>query len=286
MVKNLIVAVIFTLVSLVAAEGGLALLGYGALYKSGISRLHDPHLLYRLPPSFAPDIDANGFRNPSIDGPFDIVVLGDSHTYGYGVVAAASFPRLLEVDTGLRTYNFGMGGFGPAQYAYLADRALDLEPSYLVIAVFLGNDVNDACSIANNLEHWRDHYRAHDLMTSNCGGEYRPSANGRQRSVMARLKAAIKSTRTGSLLNQYAVLPLKAWAQFNLMAADSPDTLIVDDRRLRTLLSPWQTASAKGRDGLIITKHFSRISFPGRTPETFVRYSCCCPANRMCCWSI
>ena len=59
MMKNLIVAVIFTLVSLAAAEGGLALLGYGALYKSGISRLHDPHLLYRLPPSFAPDIDLN-----------------------------------------------------------------------------------------------------------------------------------------------------------------------------------------------------------------------------------
>ena len=253
---NLATVVVACVIGLMLVEGALALLGYGALYKSGVSRQHDPVLLYRLEPHFAPEIDANGFRNASAEGPFDIVYLGDSHTYGYGVVASQAMPRQIERLTGLKGYAFAMGGYGPAQYAHLSEQALDLQPRFLVVAMFLGNDVTDACAIANILPYWRDYLRARELETELCGGAFRGTATPAHRGLESQFKSMLKSTRLGSLLNQHVFLPLSAWVRFRFEPADGVGMLQVDDAKVRTLVSPWQNDSAGARDGLVIARHF------------------------------
>ena len=64
---------------LLAAEGALAWLGFSSLYKSGISALHDPILGYRLPPRYAVGIDEQGYRNPTSEGPFEVVVVSPTN---------------------------------------------------------------------------------------------------------------------------------------------------------------------------------------------------------------
>ena len=247
-------AVVAVLLAFVAAEFSLNALGLGSLYQSGVSRLFDPVLLFRLPPNYAPGIDANGYRNPTTEGPFDIVFLGDSHTYGYGVAAADTMPRQVERLTGLKTYSFGMGGFGPAQYAYLADRALELRPRYLVVAVYLANDFVDACVIANRLPYWQERYRAAGMVSPNCGQDGIALVDEPPPSLSTRLKSAIKATRLGSLLIQFAYQPMKAWVAFRLFKSPLPGTLLADDERLFSVFNVWGHDKVHAQEGFLITR--------------------------------
>lgn len=97
--------------------------------------------------------DTWGFRNPRVPERADVVCLGDSQTWGFDVRARAAWPRELGRRTGLRVYNMGVGGYGPLQYLALAERALELEPRWILIGFFLGNDVAEAHAYAG-LEHW------------------------------------------------------------------------------------------------------------------------------------
>jgi hypothetical protein len=247
-------------VGILALEGALGMLGYGSLYKSGVSRLFDPVLRYRLPPGYFPEIDERGYRNPSSEGPFDIVVLGDSHAYGYGVTIDESFPRRLESLTGKAVYSFGMGGFGPPQYAYLAPRALAMSPRLLVVAMFMGNDLADACNIAGILEYWGDYYRRNGLTSVGC----RPKNTARsleeqqERTLFRKFKSFVKGTRIGSILNHHIWLPLSSTLGFWINPEDSTVVLYVDDPVVRSIFPVWPNHTPRVDDGFVVTKYFLR----------------------------
>jgi hypothetical protein len=260
--KNQLANTGLILVSLVCGllfvELGLHLLEMGALYKSGISRIADPVLKYRLPPHLFPEIDSKGFRNNPEKGPFDVVILGDSHAYGYGVEAQQNFPEQFSKLTGLSSYNYGMGGYGPAQYAFLSGSALEKKPKTLVVTMFMGNDLLDACEVANEQAYWKNYFDENGLSSELCGNRLLPfgqDAKPEGQGISRQMKAFVKGTRVGSLVNHHLWLPLRGWWQLHVQARNDETVLPVDDKVVTSLFRVWPNHTPKAKEGLKITRH-------------------------------
>lgn len=114
----------------------------------------DPILGRRILP-YQSGHDEKGFRNDSARGPFPIVCIGDSFTYGNNVARRNAIPQQLGRLLKKPVYNMGMGGYGPAQYYYLLDEARRAGAEKIVIAFYLGNDITDAFSMSEGYEYWR-----------------------------------------------------------------------------------------------------------------------------------
>ncbi|HET6468640.1 MAG TPA: SGNH/GDSL hydrolase family protein [Geminicoccaceae bacterium] len=98
--------------------------------------------------------DANGFRNPTpVEPPADIVILGDSMAFGYGVEDDQTWSALLaRARPELSIVNLGMIGAGPQQYQRIYERfGAPLRPRLVLFTLFPGNDVFDA----NLFDRWR-----------------------------------------------------------------------------------------------------------------------------------
>jgi lysophospholipase L1-like esterase len=106
------------------------------------NRIPHAELGYVLDPDLH-DVDANGFRNPSIPDRVDIVAIGDSHTQGFNVAADQSWPAVLGRQLNRSVYNAGIGGYGPLQYEILVSRALEMRPQQIVVGMYAGNDLGD-----------------------------------------------------------------------------------------------------------------------------------------------
>lgn len=122
---------------------------------------------YALPPHSFEDTDANGFRNPGVPESADIVTLGDSQTYGFNALSADSWPRKLEKMTGRSVYNMGMGGYGPVQYYYLADKALLMHPKLIILGFYAANDMSDSCRMFA-LDYWKNFAKEKGLNVEDC----------------------------------------------------------------------------------------------------------------------
>lgn len=117
--------------------------------------ISDDVLGIKLPPGSSGH-DAWGFRNKEIVKTADIVAIGDSHTYGNTARMSESWPSVLENLTGKKTYNLGMGGYGPNQYAYLFEsKALSLKPQTIICAIYMGDDFDNAFELTYGLDHWK-----------------------------------------------------------------------------------------------------------------------------------
>jgi acetyltransferase AlgX (SGNH hydrolase-like protein) len=95
---------------------------------------------------FSYTTDRDGFRNA--DAPPDqaqIVAVGDSWTFGFGVDDSVAWPRLLADSLRpVRVRNLGLIGSGPEQYTRILERfGLPLHPSVILYGVFPGNDLDD-----------------------------------------------------------------------------------------------------------------------------------------------
>lgn len=116
----------------------------------------DPILGQRVEPGSAFHDDW-GFRNEAVPEHAEIVAIGDSQTYGDSANAYNSWPAWLSRLTGKSTYNLGLGGYGPLQYEYLLDeRARRLQPSVVIVGLYLGNDLLDSYRTVYGLDHWKD----------------------------------------------------------------------------------------------------------------------------------
>ncbi len=93
------------------------------------------------------------------DGVTRVLVLGDSFAFGVGVEDDETFAALLPDATARRsaaaplatieTINSGIPGLGaPQQVRWLERHGLAMEPDAIVLAVFLGNDLQDATAEA------------------------------------------------------------------------------------------------------------------------------------------
>jgi hypothetical protein len=137
------------LLPIVAIEASLHLINY--LIPNGILSDIDPSIpdkvLGHRPNPQNPDHDRNGFRNKTIPPQIDIIVLGDSQTYGTGVSRANAWPQQLAQSTGLKVYNMAFGGWGPVHSLLLLPEALAKKPKIIIEAFYAGNDLFDAFSL-------------------------------------------------------------------------------------------------------------------------------------------
>ena len=163
---------------LLLAEGALQILVRAKLLESHASMdagtVEDEILGIKLLGAFYPEIDAEGFRNDDIPDHADVVALGDSQTYGYNATTFETWPRRLGDRSDLQVQNLGIGGFGPAQYYYLMDRALAFSPRAIVIGFYLGNDLMDACVIFRKA-YWRAFAEKEGLDVGACAEPGPPS---------------------------------------------------------------------------------------------------------------
>ena len=141
-------------VGLVVVEAGLRIMEKRSLVQDpGV--INDPVLVARYAPN-APGHDARGFRNPQALSKADVVVLGDSQTWGVNVPPADAWPLRLGSLSGLSVYNMGVGSYGPGQYLMLTDQALQLAPQIIVVGLYPGNDLYDAYNLAYRNEAYAD----------------------------------------------------------------------------------------------------------------------------------
>jgi hypothetical protein len=104
--------------------------------------LPDSDLVYRGNPR-SPGNDANGFRNSHVPTEADVVAIGDSHTWGTSVASEESWSQVLGTLTSCDVYNMSLSGYGPLQYARLAEQAIKLRPRVIAIGIYFGNDLFD-----------------------------------------------------------------------------------------------------------------------------------------------
>lgn len=91
--------------------------------------------------------DGHGFRNPwPWPAQVEIVSLGDSLTFGYGVDDANAWPAILaQALSPLRVINLGLIGASPEQYVRVYETfGHPLRPQLVVVGLYMGNDFSDA----------------------------------------------------------------------------------------------------------------------------------------------
>lgn len=114
---------------------------YPAHYEGGFERGDAP---------FRYSTDEHGFRNP-VGWPdtADVVIVGDSQAFGFGVSDGDEWPRLLGQRLGVQVVNLGMIGSAPQQYTRVLERfGLSLSPRLVLYCLFPGNDLIDARAFA------------------------------------------------------------------------------------------------------------------------------------------
>lgn len=98
----------------------------------------DPDLGYRVSKDFH-EADTNGFRNlPGAS--YEIMAIGDSHTYGNNVSSDDSWPAVLERNTNHHVYNFGVGSYGIFAYHAILKTYRKPETKAAIIALYPRND--------------------------------------------------------------------------------------------------------------------------------------------------
>jgi hypothetical protein len=205
----------------------------------------DPYVGFRYPANarsnlvqtsvqFGFQMDSHGFRNI---GPWperaDVVAVGDSWVFSYGVNDDEAWPRQVERSLpGTRVMNFGLSGFGPEQYTRAYERfGIPLHPKLLLYGIFPGNDLKDTKDFGRwlragspgNYNVWRTADQVRRLNTPIIGKSYvvllvRESWRNRRARFGSRTVTLADGHRlrlTGDLYRQAANLAHPGGAQFD-----------------------------------------------------------------------
>lgn len=117
--------------------------------------IDDPVLGQRIAPHTTGH-DALGLRNVALPAQANVVVLGDSQTYGVGVPREASWPHQLALLMREPVYSMALGGYGPLEYLHLGTHeARKLRPRLLLVGFYFGNDLAEACRVAHQRPYWK-----------------------------------------------------------------------------------------------------------------------------------
>ena len=127
-------------------------------HSSLLKTVSDPRLLTRIPPN-APGHDERGFRNPGGRDAADVVVIGDSQTWGINAGRNDTWPSILEALSGMSVYSMALGGWGPIQYELVAHDALALKPKAILVGLYFGNDIFDSCNHAYGTDSYKRYRR-------------------------------------------------------------------------------------------------------------------------------
>ena len=198
MKRSTLFSIIILIITLIFLELGFRLFTVFPIHGSLSNRVYNEILNYKMDPSLE-DIDQNGFRNSKILQTADIVVLGDSHTYGVNVKSIDSFPQQLSKMAGLEVYNFGVSGYGALHYNYLFDYALELEPKFIIIALYPPNDLVDICNSIKNVDYWKKWAIDNGFNPNECG-IYKIVEN-KKYPIFNYINSLFKKTAIGSFTN-------------------------------------------------------------------------------------
>lgn len=124
--------------------------------------VYDARVGFR-PNPLDPDHDARGWRNSSALSRADIVVFGDSQTYGLYVPRDAAWPQRLSHLLHRSVYQMAFNGYGPAHYVPLLDEALALQPKVIIAAYYYGNDLYDSYAMVYRVGRFRRSAEDHAL---------------------------------------------------------------------------------------------------------------------------
>ena len=131
-------------------------------YRSQEFMLKDPVTRVR-PRPLHPDLgglgphDLLGFRNLSVPNVADIVVIGDSQTYGNNAWLEQNWPSVLQrslAEPRPSLYAMAVGGWGAVQYLDMFQYAMAFLPRVVVVAFYTGNDPLESFVMAYNVDGW------------------------------------------------------------------------------------------------------------------------------------
>lgn len=102
--------------------------------------------------------DILGFRNISVPNEADIIVIGDSQTYGNNALIWENWPHLLKfyIPANVTIYSMATGGWGALQYVYAFAKSINFKPKLAIIAFYTGNDPIDTYSFAQASNLWQE----------------------------------------------------------------------------------------------------------------------------------
>lgn len=145
-------------VSVILIEGGL-FLAYRAnvtvTFPDTSELLNDDVLGKRTPPG-ATGHDSRGWRNETAIDKADIVVIGDSQTWGVNATLTEAYPAVLARLSGQVVYSMAQGSYGAVQYRVLSEEAIQLSPDRVIVGMYFGNDFADAYTLVYNHSRYED----------------------------------------------------------------------------------------------------------------------------------
>ncbi len=101
--------------------------------------------------------DILGFRNDYVPRIAEVVVIGDSQSYGNNALLTENWPtqlqRALKLSPG-QVYNISAGGWSAPQYLYAFKKALYFQPNAVVIAIYTGNDAHESFRTVYGNKFW------------------------------------------------------------------------------------------------------------------------------------
>lgn len=101
--------------------------------------------------------DLLGFRNNGIPNHADVVVLGDSQTYGNNAVLEQNWPSQMRPFFAPKravVYSMAVGGWGGVQYLDMFDKAKVFQPRVVVVAFHTGNDPLETLLLTYSVDKW------------------------------------------------------------------------------------------------------------------------------------
>lgn len=223
----------------------------------------DPALGHRIKPHTTGH-DALGFRNAVVPDQVNIVAIGDSMTYGFGVTRDGSWPYQLGILLSEPVYSMALGGYGPLQYLHLAQHeAKKLRPKLLLVGFNFGNDLIDAFSASYQNPYWYSWRKAGSVDGSEL--EYQRSVEAEPKKRFAAVRDWLyKHSVFYSMLRVTVLAGLASWEQERMAMQVTPDRQMVwvdpFEHSVRTIFSPQLRLSAldpqlqRVKEGLRITK--------------------------------
>lgn len=103
--------------------------------------------------------DLLGFRNRFVPNVSDIVIIGDSQTYGNNAILENNWPNLFIyalADKGKRFshYEMAVGGWGAIEYLEIFYKSLYFQPKVVIVAFYSGNDPLETFRLAYSNDRW------------------------------------------------------------------------------------------------------------------------------------
>lgn len=167
--QNLLLMSASMIGSLIICEIALRLFTPFPINKTS-NKIEDDDLGYRMTSKLA-DIDKWGFRNPSKTQGV-LAAIGDSHTYGINVRSEEAWPAVLQIRSGIPTYNFGLAGYGIYTYHALIRGNVPGKYEGLLIALYPPNDFSERshCHIDRGSRFWNREITRLSLRMPKCSG--------------------------------------------------------------------------------------------------------------------